>query len=359
MVDKLKRRLRGERGSVIPLVTILMFAMLGISAFAIDLGSLYQAKRQAQAAADAGALAGTQDLPNGPTTASTDATTYATKTYNGASAAVTTPYNSDSAQIHVVVTKTVPSILGSILGINSVTVTATATAKVLGTFTPTAIFAASTSCSGYGATFESNNAVVQGGVVSNGHVDFQGNNNTIGPITYGGPNGCSATNTTGNGNSFTSLTRDPSNHTWPLDYSTSFPACTYSGSSFSWSTTGVTIPSGVYCATGNISITGNSVTGNVTFRAASFTLSGNNANLTPYYNNLLIYQTGSSTLNITGNNLNGGHIFAPTATVIISGTNATTTGFIECLNFDSQASNFTFIGNGPSTGSSSKGALTQ
>ena len=38
MVNKLKRRLRGERGSVMPLVVVLMFAMLGISAFAIDLG---------------------------------------------------------------------------------------------------------------------------------------------------------------------------------------------------------------------------------------------------------------------------------------------------------------------------------
>jgi Flp pilus assembly protein TadG len=70
------RRRRGERGQILPVVTLALIALLGISAFAIDVGYAYYAKRQLQSATDAAALAGAQDLPTA-TTAIATAKTYA------------------------------------------------------------------------------------------------------------------------------------------------------------------------------------------------------------------------------------------------------------------------------------------
>jgi hypothetical protein len=71
------RRARVERGQILPIVALALVALLGISAFAIDVGFAYYGKRQLQSATDAAALAGAQDLPNA-VTAVTTATSYAT-----------------------------------------------------------------------------------------------------------------------------------------------------------------------------------------------------------------------------------------------------------------------------------------
>ena len=70
------RRARGERGQILAVVALALVALLGICAFAIDVGYAYYAKRQLQSATDAAALAGAQDLPNA-TTAIATATSYA------------------------------------------------------------------------------------------------------------------------------------------------------------------------------------------------------------------------------------------------------------------------------------------
>jgi len=70
------RKARGERGQVLAIVALALVALLGISAFAIDVGYAYYAKRQLQSATDAAALAGAQDLPTAATAIAT-ATTYA------------------------------------------------------------------------------------------------------------------------------------------------------------------------------------------------------------------------------------------------------------------------------------------
>jgi Putative Flp pilus-assembly TadE/G-like len=49
---------------MLPIVVLALLALLGIAAFAIDVGFAYYGKRQLQAATDAAALAGAQDLPN-------------------------------------------------------------------------------------------------------------------------------------------------------------------------------------------------------------------------------------------------------------------------------------------------------
>jgi hypothetical protein len=71
------RRARRERGQILPIVVLALLGLLGVSAFAIDVGFAYYAKRQLQSATDAAALAGAQDLPN-IATAVTVAKDYAT-----------------------------------------------------------------------------------------------------------------------------------------------------------------------------------------------------------------------------------------------------------------------------------------
>jgi Flp pilus assembly protein TadG len=54
--------LRNERGATIVLVSLLLAALLGIAALAIDVGMLYNARAEAQRAADSAALAGAGSL---------------------------------------------------------------------------------------------------------------------------------------------------------------------------------------------------------------------------------------------------------------------------------------------------------
>ena len=54
--------IRDERGASLMLVAVSMVALLGMAALAIDVGMLYEAKAQAQNAADSGALAGAGNL---------------------------------------------------------------------------------------------------------------------------------------------------------------------------------------------------------------------------------------------------------------------------------------------------------
>ena len=66
----MKRRfldpLKNERGATIVFVSLLMAAVLGMAALAIDVGMLYNARAEAQRAADSAALAGAGSLMVAP-----------------------------------------------------------------------------------------------------------------------------------------------------------------------------------------------------------------------------------------------------------------------------------------------------
>ena len=55
-------KLQSERGAVIIHVAIALIALLGFTAVIVDYGAMWVARSQAQAAADAGALAGALTL---------------------------------------------------------------------------------------------------------------------------------------------------------------------------------------------------------------------------------------------------------------------------------------------------------
>lgn len=58
----MRDRLRDDSGAVAVIVAIMIFVFAGLAVFAVDVGYWYNVKRQLQAAADAAALAGTQEL---------------------------------------------------------------------------------------------------------------------------------------------------------------------------------------------------------------------------------------------------------------------------------------------------------
>src|ERR1700690_4369885 len=55
---------KNESGQILVFVAILLAAVIGLTAFVIDLGYAYYAQRTLQASADAAALAGAQQLPD-------------------------------------------------------------------------------------------------------------------------------------------------------------------------------------------------------------------------------------------------------------------------------------------------------
>lgn len=77
---------RDERGAILVVAALMMTALMGMSALAIDIANARQQQRQAQGSADAAALAAAQDLPN-PTTVVATAKQYAADNFETPAAA--------------------------------------------------------------------------------------------------------------------------------------------------------------------------------------------------------------------------------------------------------------------------------
>jgi Flp pilus assembly protein TadG len=89
------RLARDEGGAVIALVAIMMVAMIGLAALAVDVGNLVYAQMRLQAVADFAAQAGAEVISCGSCTATSPIT--AAESYSGATNANTTPvYNTQS-----------------------------------------------------------------------------------------------------------------------------------------------------------------------------------------------------------------------------------------------------------------------
>ena len=72
-----KKRLIDQSGAVAVLVMVLMSGIIGIMAYAIDTGSLYQTRSHLQTVADSAVLAGAHELPHSPEAARQAAKEYA------------------------------------------------------------------------------------------------------------------------------------------------------------------------------------------------------------------------------------------------------------------------------------------
>jgi Flp pilus assembly protein TadG len=405
LVDGLRQRGRNEEGAVLVLVAICMVFMLGMAGLAIDVGSWYQTQRQAQSAADAAALAGAQDLPGSPATATTDAQSYGNKNMGCTSCTtVTTPYQSSASQIQATVTAQGAIWFARILGIGSPTITAVAAAKAAPgrASCPTpgsgcyAVFAMDSSCSGSAVTFGGGTHIT-GGVNSNGSLNVGGGGSTFGPTTYGNGSGCTVgpSGYQQQNNTFTSgPTSQAPSATWPIDYSADFPACTGAActgpsgtpSFCTQATTAasetlqtfnpINLTSGnIYCDVGtgtpgtpttwNGAITANGGTVKATFVAGSVTFGGGTTASSCGYtssgysstgvstgvptpattNYPVVYALGSGTAinNGGGGGTFSGDMFAPNGTIYMGG--GTSTTFLEGKDVSIPGGGFT--GDGP------------
>lgn len=85
-----------QSGQTLVLITLFMLSLLGMCAFAIDVGTWYQQKRAVQSAADAAALAGADNLPAGWSAAMNGASSEFAKNLSGA----TVSYQQTSVFVH-------------------------------------------------------------------------------------------------------------------------------------------------------------------------------------------------------------------------------------------------------------------
>jgi hypothetical protein len=121
------RRINEQHGQTIVMTVVFITVLLGMSASVLDVGSWYRADRQAQATADAAALAGAQGVPTSQVLAAVRALEYANK--NGGGLLPTDISFPAADQIAVKVQRPAPGFFSRLFGIDSVTVGATATAR--------------------------------------------------------------------------------------------------------------------------------------------------------------------------------------------------------------------------------------
>ena len=123
---------RDERGQALVIPVLFLVVLLGMAAATIDVGSWYRTHRQAQAAADAAALAAAQELPADTTTAATNrALEYASKNGGGLAAGDITYSSSLNTNdtVSVKVRRPAPIFFSRVLGISSVTAVGKSTAR--------------------------------------------------------------------------------------------------------------------------------------------------------------------------------------------------------------------------------------
>jgi Flp pilus assembly protein TadG len=123
------RRFRDQEGQAFVLSLLFLTVLLGMSAAVLDVGSWYRAQRHLQASVDAAALAGAQALPDDPGTATALANEYLDKNGGAATRAVGLKSQvSSNDSVSVTATRQAPGFFSKVLGINSVSVHAKATA---------------------------------------------------------------------------------------------------------------------------------------------------------------------------------------------------------------------------------------
>jgi len=126
----MRTNFRNDGGQTAGFVAISMVALIAMTAFVLDVGSWFRADRQLQTVADAAALAGAQFLTYDPGTAVSTATDYAKK--NGGPTAESLKVEKDlvtNDTLSVSYSQAVDGLFARILGINTVTVRATAKAR--------------------------------------------------------------------------------------------------------------------------------------------------------------------------------------------------------------------------------------
>ena len=129
----IKNKFTGEKGQIAVIAALILFAVMGMLVFVIDVGSVYQTRRDLQTIADSAVLAGVQELPENPALAVQIAVNYAAlNNFNISSSDViisATYVNNDTITVTAVNPNTKLYFAG-IFGQNSATVGANAKAII-------------------------------------------------------------------------------------------------------------------------------------------------------------------------------------------------------------------------------------
>ena len=221
------------------------------------------------------------------------------------------------------------------------------------TFTQPAysLFAADAACGSAGITVSGSKDVIGGATHSNSSYIVSGANNTFGNSDAGCTPNISGSGNTFGRNSASAPSAGPKSLPYPEPYNAA-TVCSqpgvHTGTSISF--TNGTPPSGIYCYSSQITLSGNNVTANVTFVAPLIQISGSSLILSPAYGNLVAYDT-STTLGNNGFQMSGskddlfGTVYDPYGALMLSGSNTKIDGFFEADTITLTGSSLDVIGN--------------
>lgn len=134
-VGHLRHRLADENAAVLPLFAAMMLVLIGMAAFATDLGWFYVNATRIQRAAEASALSGVVELPDSPAAASTAAVTIADRNGYPVDADTTVTPNpqpgGNLTQLEVTISDAIPTFFLRAFGIDTQVVSRSATAEYL------------------------------------------------------------------------------------------------------------------------------------------------------------------------------------------------------------------------------------
>lgn len=292
----LRHMRRSERGAILPIVTLLLPALLGMMALSIDIGYLYFVKRRMQTAADAGAVAASYEIKRNSSQSALvaagerDAALNGFDESHGEFVTVNHPPASGSRSgnsnfAEVVITWKVPTFFMRVINQDAVQVQARAVAGTVADPGPACIYVLDPTAQGAFSGSGSISVNAQCGIVVN--------SNHSRAMTLSGSGCVNSTliNITGNFSVSGSVCYSPTPNTGvpptpdPLAalQPPSVGACNFTNRSISGSTV-TTVTPGVYC--NGISISGSS---NVTFQPGTYILRGGGLKI-----------SGSSTINGQG-----------------------------------------------------------
>ncbi|MEY2451031.1 MAG: hypothetical protein QOD92_605 [Acidimicrobiaceae bacterium] len=128
--DDVGRVKRDQGGFVLPWMALMLLVLIAMAGFGVDVWNWWYTSQKVQRAADAGALAGVPFMPGNLNTTSPSATTTAVSVVqqNGYPSA-TVAQGEKANQLVVSVTETVNNYFTSLLGLNTTTITRSATAE--------------------------------------------------------------------------------------------------------------------------------------------------------------------------------------------------------------------------------------
>jgi len=315
---------RREPGQILYLAAISLVMLLGFSALAVDIGTVYAARRRMQTAADAAAIAGATALRDGEdyTQSAGDVASFNgfTNSQNQVTVTVSeptlgSPYPSGVTYVEVDITQSIPTYFLRTLGYTSLNVGARAVSGAIAG--PACVYALDPTDAQTFSLTGNSNLTAQCGLIddsSSASGLYLSGNIALTATTIG----VSANGFSQSGNVTLSPQPVPNVAALPdplaaraQSAALSVGACTqqtgHSGSeNWSGNITSLTVPAGVY--NGGISISGN-VSGTVTFPAGNY---GNNVNFDGNGGRLVFnpgqYQNGGSGDSITLNG-NTGTIF--------------------------------------------------